>query len=113
MTNVESSLEMFDSSWQQTDEELRRRIGLDFYNKMRKELIGLMGTTRPEVDDVIDTIVNSVRLADPYPFYKVSNLFQLIILYITECLPEEIHDILLTGVLTKFAMKMSKISNKY
>ena len=113
MTNVESSMKMFDDSWDATEEGLKKRIGLDFRNQMREGLIALMDTTRPEVDDVIDTIVKSVRLADPYPFYRVSNFFQRFVLYVNEFLPEETHDLLLSGVFNKLVMKMFKLSNQY
>ena len=113
MTNVESSLKMFDDSWKEMDEALRKQIGLDFYHKMREGLVALMNTTRPEVEDVINTIIKSVSLKDPYPFYRVSNLFQRLVLYFTECLPEETHDIFLTGEFNKLVMKMFKLSNQY
>lgn len=113
MTNVESSMKMFEDSWDATEESLKKRIGMDFHDRMREGLIALMDTTRPEVDDVIDTIVKSVRLADPYPFYRVSNAFQRFVLYVNECLPEEAHDILLSGGINKIVMKCFKLSNQY
>lgn len=112
MTNLESSLSMFDKMWNSTDKKLKERIGLDFYNKMREGLIALMATTRDEVDEVIDAIVKGVRLNDPYPFYRVSGVFQKLTLYCTEYLPEETHDLLLAGDFHTLAMKMFKLSNQ-
>lgn len=113
MTNTESSMKMFEDAWDATDEDLKKSIGMDFHNRMREGLIALMDTTRPEVDDVINTIVKAVRLNDPYPFYRVSNFFQRFVLYLNECLPEETHDVLLSGAFNKIVMKMFKLSNQY
>lgn len=113
MTNLESSLKMFEASWEKTDKKMQEKIGLKFYNKMREGLISLMDTTRSETDEVIDTIVKAVRLNNPYPFYRVSNIFQRLVLYFIEYLPEETHDVLLTGGFNTMAMKMLKLSNHY